>query len=102
MSRRRPLVLERLDRSDPGSLWLATDPLRLNELRRLGRRADELAARDVLASPAEALRVLRDALDRDPNAQRLSAPAAGPAEPPAPLDPLQRSLGYRGREGHRR
>lgn len=74
------LVLERLDRSDPGSLWLATDPVRLNELRRLGRAADELAERDVLASPAQALRVLREALDLDPNAQRPGAPGTDASE----------------------
>ncbi len=57
------LLLERIDRSDQDSLWVARDEARLNEVRRLGRAADALAARDVLASPAEAQRVLVQELD---------------------------------------
>jgi serine/threonine protein kinase len=57
------LLVERIDRSDQGSLWVARDATRLDEVRRLGRAADALAARDVLASPAEAQRVLLQEID---------------------------------------
>ncbi|GLW45853.1 hypothetical protein Stsp02_15150 [Streptomyces sp. NBRC 14336] len=48
----------------------------------------------------------RDEADADDFGHRLAATfrhyLTDPAEPPAPLDPLQRSLGYRGRGGQRR
>jgi serine/threonine protein kinase len=84
------LIVERLDRSDHGSLWIATDAARLNELRRLGRAADELAERPVLASPTEALRVLRETLEPAPvpvSATAIPDTTDGPHSPLAQLPP---------------
>jgi serine/threonine protein kinase len=67
------ILLERIDRSDQGSLWVARDAARLDEVRRLGKSADALAARDVLASPAEAQRVLLQELDPGSDLGQLPA-----------------------------